>query len=534
MFERMVCIRDHPLFTLENIYRAYRQCRKHKRGTVNAMKFEQNLEENLVALHEELTSGSYRPGRSIAFLIEKPKRREIFAADFRDRVVHHVLVAYLEPRWERRFIHDSYACRKGRGTHKGVERLRSFARKVTANGTRRAWYLQLDIRGFFIGIDRDILYQRLAAKESDPAVLWLVRALVFYEPTENCLIQIKTPGVFAKCFSYQRNPDCKTISQARLPSKTPGVSAFEQLPAHQTLFKAAPHCGLPIGNLTSQFFANVYLDALDQFVKHLLKARYYARYCDDFVLLSEDRAALERWEAQIREFLSRELRLTLNDRRRLRPISDGIDFLGYIVRPNYLLVRKRVVGACYEHLACAENALIQQGLAMDDGARPVYPWPWPVLEAVYQWLNSYLAHFRKAACYRLVERLRRRFPWLEEYFRWDSERVAYSFAPPRPALRIAQQKAQLCDRLPGHILVVQMGKWWELWGGYPENLLPKGWRRFPESRLPTIENVLWQSGLPVAWIGETGRRITRIGERLLACRWPGASDQRPLSALRCV
>jgi len=496
--------KNHPLFTLENIYRAYRQCRRHKRNTVNAMKFEQNLEENLVSLHEELTTSTYRPGRSMAFLIEKPKRREIFAADFRDRVVHHVLVGHLEPRWERRFIHDSYACRKGRGTHKGVERLRSFTRKATANVTRRAWYLQLDIRGFFIAIDRNILYERLAAKESDPAVLWLIRTLVFHDPTESCLLR------------RARKVD------------------FEKLPAHQTLFKAAPHCGLPIGNLTSQFFANVYLDALDQFVKHQLKARYYVRYCDDFVLLSEDRAALERWEAQIREFLSNELRLALNDRRRLRPVSDGIDFLGYTVRPDYMLVRKRVIGACYERLARAESALIQQGLIMDNEARRVYPWLWTVVEAVYQWLNSYLGHFRKASSYRLVERLWRRFPWLEEYFLWDGERVAYSFAPPRPALRIAQQRTQLCDRLPGHVLVTQMGRWWELWGSYPENLLPRGRQRFPESRLPIVENILWQSGLPVAWIGETGRRVTGINERLLVRRWPGASDQRPLSWLRCV
>jgi hypothetical protein len=381
----------------------------------------------------------------------------------------------------------------------GTEGGRSGGR--TANGTRRAWYLQLDVRGFFIGIDRHILYERLAAKETDPAVLWLIRTLLFHEPTENCHLR------------RARKVD------------------FEKLPAHQTLFKAAPHCGLPIGNLTSQFFANVYLDALDQFVKHQLKARYYVRYCDDFVLLSEDRAVLEGWEAQIREFLLNELRLTLNDRKRLRPVSDGIDFLGYIARPDYLLARRRVVGACFERLARAENALIQQGLTMDDEGRRVYPWPWPVVEAVYQWLNSYLAHFRKAASYRLVQRLWRRFPWLEEYFLWDGERVAYAFSRPRPALRIARQKAQLCDRLPGHVLVVQMGRWWELWGGYPENLLPKGWQRFPQSRLPTVKNVLWQSGLPVAWIGETGRRVTSIGERVLACRWPGVPDQRPLSIM---
>ena len=444
---------DHPgastlgqqLFSLENLYRAYRRCRRHKRNMLNALRFEQDLEENLVALHEELSAGTYRPGRSVAFLVARPKRREILAADFRDRVVHHALVGYLEPRWERRFIHDSYACRQGKGTHKGVERLQSFTRQVTANGTRQAWYLQLDVRGFFNSIDREILYARLATKEDDPAVLWLIRTLVSYEPTANCILR-----------------------RARLAD-------FEQLPVHKTPLKAMPGCGLPIGNLTSQFFANVYLDALDQFVKHHLKARFYLRYCDDLVLLSTDPAELAAWEVEIEAFLSRTLHLALNERRRLRPVTDGIDFLGYIVRPDYLLVRRRVVSACYERLARAEAVLIQQGLIL--GERPVYPWHWPTLVAVYRWLNAYLAHFRRAASRRLVEGLWQRFPWLDEYFRRNGERVVYTFPPSRPALRLDQQKGQFSSRLPGHVLVVQLGNWCELWGGNPAY-----WRATPGLR----------------------------------------------------
>jgi hypothetical protein len=141
-------------------------------------------------------------------------------------------------------------------------------------------------------------------------------------------------------------------------------------------------------------------------------------------------------------------------------------------------------------MARAEKALVRWGLTMEDGARPVYPWPWPVVEAVYHWLNSYPAHFRKASCYRLVEGLWQRFPWLEEYYRWDGERVTYSFSPPRPALRLAQQRTQLCSRLPGHVLMVQMGQWWEVWGSCPQGLLPPKRRRFPESRLPTVRNIL--------------------------------------------
>lgn len=286
--------------------------------------------------------------------------------------------------------------------------------------------------------------------------------------------------------------------------------------------------------MTSQFFASVYLDALDQFVKHHLKARYYLRYCDDLVLLSTDRAVLEDQEAEIGAFVSDELCLTLNDRRRLRPVSDGIDYLGYIIRPDYLLVRRRVVGACFERLARAENALIHQGLGVAGGARWVYPWPWSVVRTVYQWLNSYMGHLRGASSYRLVERLRQRFPWLEEYCRWDGERVVYSFSPPRPARGIWEQREQFCNRLPGHILVVQMGRWCELWGGHPDYPLPQERRRFHVSRLPAIKHELWESGMPVAWIGETGRCITGINERILVCRWPGASDPRPLSLLHTV
>lgn len=155
----------HPLFRLENLYRAYWACRKRKRGTANALRFEADLEANLLELHGCLSDGTYRPRPAIAFLVQKPKRREIFAADFRDRVVHHLLVAHLEPVWERRFIHDSYACRRGKGTHKGVDRCQQFMRQASANGTRPAFYLQLDVEGFFVAIDRARLYERLINNE---------------------------------------------------------------------------------------------------------------------------------------------------------------------------------------------------------------------------------------------------------------------------------------------------------------------------------------------------------------------------------
>jgi len=485
-----------PLFSMTSVYHAYRRCRRRKRGTLNALRFEQNLEENLVLLHEELSSGRYRPGSSVAFLVEKPKNREIFAADFRDRVVHHILVGHLEPYWEKRFIHDSYACRKGKGTHAGMERLQAFARRTTENGTLQAWYLQLDVRGFFISLNRKILFDRLCKRERDPAVLWLMGLLVFHEPALDCRLR-----------------------DARR-------SDFERLPAHRTLFKAAPNCGLPIGNLTSQFFANIYLDALDQYVKHTLKAHCYIRYCDDLVLLSRERPVLEDWEKQIAAFLGDRLKLSLNNRRKLRPVSNGIDFLGYIVRPDYLLVRRRVTAALRQRLTAVEEALSRSGLSRYIDGRSVFPWAYLPITEVAQWLNSYLGHIRKASCYNLIAGLRKRFWWLDEYFIWKADRVMIRFPVPRFTLRFSQQIKWFQERLPGHVLVIQLGRFYDVKMQSLQNVLPPAHcpTRFHRRRMTRIREVLWKSGASVAWTGETGRRLDRIAERALACRWSCRTD----------
>jgi RNA-directed DNA polymerase len=362
---------NHPLFRLENLYQAYRQCRRRKRNTCNALAFEINLEANLCNLQQALHDGTYTPLPSIAFLVKKPKQREIFAADFRDRVVHHLLVQHLEPQWEPRFIYDSYACRRGKGTHRAVQRLRTFTRQITANQTRRAWYLQLDIRGFFISLNRRILFEQLLRREPNPTVRWLIKVILFNDPTENCRLRP----------AYRRD--------------------FERLPSHKTLFKAAVDCGLPIGNLTSQFFANVYLDKLDQFIKHQLKVPYYLRYCDDMVLLSVAQEELTSWEQQIQEFISHHLQLQLNERRKLRLVADGIDFLGYIVRPNYLLVRRRVIGNLWKRLSPVERHYRSKGGLT---AKEYF--------IIYQWFNSYRSHFSKTSTHRLLAAIQRRWDFV--------------------------------------------------------------------------------------------------------------------------
>ena len=156
--------KDEGLFSQAFIHRQTIACRRNKRNTVNALRFEARQELNLLELRDALAERSYEPGRSVCFFVERPKLREIFAADFRDRVVHHVLVSYLEKSWERVFIHDSYACRKGRGVHAAVARLQAFMRQATSNGTREAWTLQLDIRNYFMTIDRQRLFAMRAGR----------------------------------------------------------------------------------------------------------------------------------------------------------------------------------------------------------------------------------------------------------------------------------------------------------------------------------------------------------------------------------
>jgi len=360
----------------EDIYRCYLRCRKGKRNTVNALRFELNLEDNICRLQEELMSGTYRPSRSVCFAVKKPKMREIFASDFRDRIVHHILVERLEEIYEPKFIYDSWACRKNKGTHGALRRLRKFLRQATLNGTRKAWYLQLDIRSFFMNIDKDILFNLIKKETSDSYTLRLLKVILYHDYTADCRVK-------------------------------GDVSLLKKIPPHKTLFHAPPGRGLPIGNLTSQFFANVYLNELDQYVKRSLRCRHYIRYCDDFVILSESRERLLFCEEKISEFLIKRLRLELHrKRRRLRPVSDGIDFVGYIIRPDYTLVRRRVAAACRSALKEFKKRYVSPDGTVNFEAASA--------EKIRDIWASYRAHFSHADSYRLRKSFEEKFGFLGE------------------------------------------------------------------------------------------------------------------------
>jgi len=313
--------------SLAELFEAYENCRRHKRKTQNAMAFELDYEHNLVDLCEEINNGSYQPGNSIAFIVDKPVKREIFAADFRDRVVHHLIINKLNELFEKEFIADSYSCRKGKGTHKGIERLDRFIRQCSRNYSRDCWILKIDIKGFFMSIDRKRLYHQLELfvranyhLPDRPFLLELCRKVIFYDPAANCIIKGRRAN-------------------------------WKGLPDDKSLFHSRPGCGLPIGNLTSQVFANFYLNIFDHFMKHTLGLRYYGRYVDDMVAVHRNKAFLNSLLPIIRVYLQRELGLTLHPHKIfLEHYSQGVNYLGVIIKPRRIYVVNRTKGNFYSAL----------------------------------------------------------------------------------------------------------------------------------------------------------------------------------------
>ena len=286
------------------------------------MAFEVNLEQNLIQLHHDLMSGNYRPGRSICFVVTRPKAREVWAAAFRDRVVHHLLYNHVAPRFYASFIADSCACIPGRGTLYAAKRLESKIRSATENWSKPVFYLKCDLANFFVAIDKQVLRRQLAARITEPWWLALAEQILMHDPRENF----------------------ETRSPRHL---------FGQVPQHKRLTAQPARLGLPIGNLSSQFFANVYLDALDQFAKHQLRAKHYVRYVDDFVLLHESPQQLNAWLAQIEAFLGT-LGARLNPTKTiLQPVDRGVDFVGHVIKPWRRTTRKRSVAQALKRTAAA-------------------------------------------------------------------------------------------------------------------------------------------------------------------------------------
>lgn len=338
---------------------------------MDLLRFEARWPDNLLDIEDALRAGTWTPSAPTVHVERHPKQREIHAPPFADRVVHHWVVPPLEALYERIFIEDSYSNRTGKGTHAAVKRLQAFVRQVDS-GQGGGWYLQLDVKNFFPSIHRPTLYRFLRARMERAGLPYSLRKAV------HALLSwsVRRTGVRWACSPAERLA----------------------VPPHKRLENAAPGCGLAIGNLSSQFFANVYLDRLDQFVKHDLKVRRYLRYVDDFVLVHQDREQLVAWRDRIEAFLRAELRLDLKADQKLKPLQAGIDFLGYVIRPTHMLVRRRVIAHCRARLATFERCGVTPAIA--DEVRAVWA--------------SYEGHFSHARCCRLRQRIHARFPWLNE------------------------------------------------------------------------------------------------------------------------
>jgi len=269
-----------------NLFLAYKKARKHKTTKCYVVEFEKNLKDNLLLLRIELLLRSYRPIPLTNFIVRDPKTRKISKSDFRDRIVHHALCNITEPIFDKIFIYDSYANRKGKGTLKALQRFDYFKRKVSRNNTVVCYVLKADIKKYFENVDQQVLIGIIKNRIKDKNIIWLIKLILANYNKET-----------------QR--------------------------------------GMPLGNLTSQFFANVYLNELDYFVKHNLKVKYYIRYVDDFVILNNDKEKLVEYKKQIDKFLNENLKICLHpEKSKILSLNEGIGFLGFRVFYYHKLLKK--------------------------------------------------------------------------------------------------------------------------------------------------------------------------------------------------
>ena len=315
---------EHEYVTLEEVYAAYYDCRKHKSSTHGYIEYSLNYISNNYQLYAELNSGAYRIGKSKAFCVTKPVLREVFCAKFRDRIVHHLLALKFGDMLDGELTDRAYACRKGKGTDYGIDDVRVQIERVTDGYRREAWVLKCDLQGFFMSIDRMLLYrllERTIRKKYDGDDiewwLWLWKLIVLHDPTKDCI-------------------------------KVGDLGLWSRLPKNKSLFTCGEGKGLPIGNLPSQLLANLLLADFDrEMINRLGSSGGYGRYVDDFVAIYPDRCLLHTILQWAREYLHTELELTLHPRKvSLQRASSGVRFTGVMIRPYRTLPSSRTT----EHL----------------------------------------------------------------------------------------------------------------------------------------------------------------------------------------
>lgn len=314
----------------KDLYCAFLEARKRKLKTSNEFKFEVNALENLQQLYEDILNRTYRPSRGIAFVNRSPVIREIFAAPFRDRVVHHLIIHHVEKWWDNHFIYDSYSCRKGKGTDLGVQRLYHMMRKVSNNFHTPTCVLKYDLQGYFTSLPRQRLYER---------AVWGLEKQFLYDGHTNYEDEIYSMLKFLWHEVIFDDP----VQNVTVKGEK---ALWKKLPKRKSLFTQPRGVGIVIGNLTSQVLSNVYLDQLDRFVYYTLGYKNYGRYVDDFfIVLPADQVSdfRRRSEPILEDFITG-LNLTLHPEKRLCiPIENGVPFLGARLYPHRVLPDHRTV-----------------------------------------------------------------------------------------------------------------------------------------------------------------------------------------------
>ena len=324
---------------LFDLYYAFQCAKKHKSSKEYVKVFESDLHNNLVNLRDEIYERRYKPQPSVCFIITDPKRREIFAANFRDRIVHHLYYNYTYDLFNKTFIEDSYSCRKGKGTHYGIHRLEKHIREESENYTRKTYVLKMDIKGYFIHINRPLLLRivedtldKMMYRRSSPVgktygeiididmIRYLSREIILLNPIKNCIIRSNKIEWLA-------------------------------LDKSKSLFYSDKDCGLPIGNLTSQLFSNVYLNVLDQYMKRVLHCKHYGRYVDDFYVVSKDKSFLNNISILVNEFMKDKLYLEIQKKKTIVVNANyGVEFVGGFIKPYRTYLSNKTIRRMRRHL----------------------------------------------------------------------------------------------------------------------------------------------------------------------------------------
>ena len=367
--------------SLEEVIEAYYDCRRNKRNTVNQLRFEMDYERECIDLWQEINEHRYEPRRSIAFVVEKPVKREIFAADFRDRVVHHLIVHRIMPLLEAKFHPESYSTQKGKGTLYGIQRIEAQLKACSEGYTRDCYIMKIDISGFFMSLSKQTLYEcirrfltpRYPARDL-PMLLYLLRKTIFNRPEKNCVLKMPR-------------------------------SRWKGLPRNKSLFGTDGTHGIPIGNLTSQLLALLYLDDLDWLVTGEWCVPHYGRYVDDMVLIHPSKQHLLAVKDRIEAWLSAH-GLTLHPKKTyMQHYAKGVLFIGGMILPGRKYLSRRTVGFMHEALRQCERWV-------GDSPDP----PAAVRERVRATVNSYFGMLQHYDALRLTSSVIRSIP--QEWFHW--------------------------------------------------------------------------------------------------------------------